>query len=40
MSLAEENVKLAGKVKTEKSKNVELADKNVRLAGKVVVWKS
>ena len=40
MRFAEENVRLAGKVETEKSKNVELADKNVRLAGKVVVWKS
>ena len=40
MSLAEENVKFAGKVETEKSKNVELAEENVRLAGKVVVWKS
>ena len=40
MRFAEENVRLAGKVETEKSKNVELAEENVRLAGKVVVWKS
>jgi hypothetical protein len=40
VSFAEENVRLAGKVETEKSKNVELAGKNVRLADKVVVWKS
>jgi len=31
VSLAEENVKLAGKVETEKSKNVELADKIIIL---------
>ena len=40
MSLAEENVKLAGKVETEKSKNVELANKNLRLAGKVEIRKN
>ena len=40
MSLAEENVKLAGKVETEKNKNVELANKNLRLAGKVEIRKN
>ena len=40
MRFAEENVRLAGKVETEKSKNVELAGKNVWLAGKVETEKS
>ena len=40
MRFAEENVKLAGKVETEKNKNVELAGKNLRLAGKVEIRKN
>ena len=40
MRFAEENVRLAGKVETEKSKNVELANKNLRLAGKVEIRKN
>ena len=39
MRFAEENVRLAGKVETEKNKNVELANKNLRLAGKVEIRK-